>query len=212
LAVSLHSLSKAQKVRCIDGGKLLRAELLAEKRRNWKSFWTDDESWILWNTQRSGSWLAVHQELPVRVKQTIRASKSMLTVFFNPNSFAVVDLLPENESFTSAYFIDHILHPLVQLHVSAGGDNSSHKLRLHFDNSAFHSSHAVVDKMARLHCRRVPHPAYSHNLAICDFYLFGCIKERLAGVTVVDADDLRNEVMSILAEVSEDEKSRAFEH
>jgi hypothetical protein len=42
--------------------------------------------------------------------------------------------------------------------------------------------------------------------------LFGRIKERLLGVTVVDADGLRNEAMSILAVVSEDEKSRAFEH
>jgi hypothetical protein len=52
----------------------------------------------------------------------------------------------------------------------------------------------------------IPHPTYSHNLAICDFYLLGHIKERLAGGTVVDADSLRNEVMSILAEVSADEK------
>jgi hypothetical protein len=62
--------------------------------------------------QRSGSWLAVDQELPVKVKQTIGAPTSMLTAFFNPNSF-VVDLFPESESFTSAYFIDHVLNPFV---------------------------------------------------------------------------------------------------
>jgi hypothetical protein len=66
--------------------------------------------------------------------------------------------------------------------------------------------------MARLRCRRVAHPAYSPDLAIFDFCLLGCIKEQLAGVTMVDADGLRNNVMSIVAEVAEDEKSRAFEH
>jgi hypothetical protein len=70
----------------------------------------------------------------------------------------------------------------------------------------------VSDAMTRLRCRRVPHPAYSHDLAICDFYLFGRIKERLAGVFVGDAEDLRNEVMSILVEISDDEKSQAFNH
>jgi hypothetical protein len=59
---------------------------------------------------------------------------------------------------------------------------------------------------------KVPHPAYSRDLAICDFYLFGRIKERLAGVSVGGAEDLRNKVMSILAGISYDEKSRAFNH
>jgi hypothetical protein len=66
--------------------------------------------------------------------------------------------------------------------------------------------------MTRLRCRRVPHPAYSPDLAICDFYLLGRIEERLAGLFVGDAEDLRNEVMSIPAEISDDEESRAFNH
>jgi hypothetical protein len=34
-----------------------------------------------------------------------------LTVLFNPNGFAIVDLLPEGDSFTAQYFIDQILKP-----------------------------------------------------------------------------------------------------
>jgi hypothetical protein len=90
--MSPSSLSGAQKVGGIDGAKLLRAELLAVKRQKWKLFWACDEPWILWNTQRSGSWLAIDQELPVRVKQTIGAPKPRQTVVFNPKSLAVVDL------------------------------------------------------------------------------------------------------------------------
>jgi hypothetical protein len=66
--------------------------------------------------------------------------------------------------------------------------------------------------MARLRCRRVPHPPYSPDLAICDFYLFGHLKERLAGITVNGANDLEHEVTSILAGISRDEKVRAFDH
>jgi hypothetical protein len=174
--------------------------------------WTGDESWILWNTQKSGSWLAVDEELPVRVKQTIAAPKSMIAIFFNPHSFLIVEILPEKASFNAAYFIDCVVTPLSQLHACAAKDNARRKLRLHFDNCPCHTSQVVSDAMTRLRCRRVPHPAYCPDLAICDFYLFGCIKERLAGVFVGDAEDLRNEVMSILAEMSDDEKSRAFNH
>jgi hypothetical protein len=133
----------------------------------------------------------------------------MITIFFNPHSFPIAETLPEKASFNAAYFIDCVVTPLAQLHASAAGDNARRKLRLRFDNSPCHMSHAVSDAMRRLRCRRVPHPAYSPDLAICDFYLFGRIKDRLAGVFVGDAEDLRNEVMSILAD---DEKSRAFNH
>jgi hypothetical protein len=51
----------------------------------------------------------------------------------------------------------------------------------------------------------------SCGAAICDFPLFRHINERLDAVTFVGADDLRNEVRSILAGISEEEKSRAFD-
>jgi hypothetical protein len=74
------------------------------------------------------------------------------------------------------------------------------------------TARVVSDEMAHLRCRRSPYPPYSPDLAICDFYLFGRIKERLAGVMAIDGDDLRNEVISILAEISEEEKIHAFDH
>jgi hypothetical protein len=52
----------------------------------------------------------------------------------------------------------------------------------------------------------VPHPPYSLDLAICNFYLFDCIKGWLTGVTPIYADDLINEVVSILRGIFEDEK------
>jgi hypothetical protein len=43
------------------------------------------------------------------MKQAIGAPKSMTTLFFNPNSFSIIDILPENATFNAAYFIDRIL-------------------------------------------------------------------------------------------------------
>jgi hypothetical protein len=113
-------------------------------------FWTGDESWILWNTQQSGSWLAVDEELPVSVKQTIAASKSMITIFLDPHSFPIVEILPEKASFKAAYFIDYVVTPLGQLHARAARDNARRTLRFHFDNSPCHTSQVVSDAMTRL--------------------------------------------------------------
>jgi hypothetical protein len=170
---------------------------------------TGDQSWILWHNEKLGSWLEIDEELCVRVRRTIGARKSMLTVFFNPKTFAVIDCLPEGTPFNAAYFVAQVVNPLHQLHSTATGDDARRKLRVHFDNSPCHTARVVSDEMARLRCRRIPHPPYSPDLAICDFYLFGRIQERLAGVMAIDGDDLRNEVISILAEMSEEEKIRA---
>jgi hypothetical protein len=173
---------------------------------------TGDESWIRWHNDNFGSWLAIDDELPVRVRQTIGARKSMLTMFFSPKTFAVIDFLPEGTPFNGAYFVAQVVNPLHQLHSTATGNDARRKLCVHFDNSPCHTARVVSDEMACLGCRRIPHPPHAPDLAICDFYLFGRIKEQLAGVMAVDGDALRNEVISILAEISEEEKIRAFDH
>jgi histone-lysine N-methyltransferase SETMAR len=207
-----HLLSDDQKVARVNGAKVLQQELLDAKKRNCDLFWTGDKSWILWHNERLGSWLAVDQELPIRVRQTIGWRKFMLIIFFNPRAFAVINVLPPGTLFNAAYFVSEVIIPLHQLHSIMRGDNERRKLRVHFDNSPCHTARKVSEEMSHLRCRRVPHPPYSPNLAICDFYLFDRIKKRLAGVTGIDENDLRNEITAILGEISEEEKMRAFDH
>jgi hypothetical protein len=110
----------------------------------------------------------------------------MLPGFFNPRTFAVIDLLQEDMPFNTAYFPAHVIIPLHQLYSTTTYDTASGKLRVHFDNSPCHMASEVFDEMARLRCRRVPPPPYAPDLAICDFVLFGRIKEWLAGVISID--------------------------
>jgi hypothetical protein len=73
------------------------------------------------------------------------------------------------------------------------------KLRLHFDNLACHTTHLVTNKMARSHCLPVLDLSCSPDLAICDCWFIERIKERLIGITAVDGNDFRNEVLPILS-------------
>jgi hypothetical protein len=76
----------------------------------------------------------------------------MITIFFNPHSFPIAEILPEKASFNAAYFIDCVVTPLVQLHARAAKDNARRKLRLHFDNFPCHTSQVVSDAITRLRC------------------------------------------------------------
>jgi hypothetical protein len=135
----------------------------------------------------------------------------MITVFFQPYSFRVIDILPQNTTSTAAYFSEHVAQPFHQLYRSGTPDNRPRKLHLHFDNPRCRTAQFVIQQMEYLRCKRIPHPPYSPDLVICDFYLFARLKERLAGVEVNSPEELMEEVMTILRGISGPEKVRAFD-
>ena len=52
---------------------------------------------------------------------------------------------------------------------------------LHHHNAPSHSSRIVMDTVNKLGTELLPHPPYSPDLAICDFWLFPNLKNRLLG-------------------------------
>jgi hypothetical protein len=97
----------------------------------------------------------------------------MLTVFFNPKEFAIVNLSPQGMLFTAVYFVDNVIIPLAGRCTRQRGDISRRKPHLHFDNSKCHAARHVQEQMDNHRCVRVPHPMYSLDLATADFHIFG---------------------------------------
>jgi recombinational DNA repair protein RecR len=56
--------------------------------------------------------MTIDDEVLQRVCPTIRATKSILMVVFNPKEFAVVDLLLQDTPFTATYFVNNTILPL----------------------------------------------------------------------------------------------------
>jgi hypothetical protein len=134
----------------------------------------------------------------------IGAEKSMLTVF-NPNGFATMDLLPQGDRFTARYFIDPISKPLSQEHAMKLVDIAGISLRSYFANSRCHTTKIVSEEMICLKGKRVPHPPYSPDLAIANFYLFGVLKRKLQGIDARDDEELKSEILTILQGIPSNE-------
>jgi hypothetical protein len=64
--------------------------------------------------------VAIEEELSQRIRQTIRATKLVMMDFFNANELALVNLLPQNTSFTAVYFVDNMIIPLARPHAQQG--------------------------------------------------------------------------------------------
>jgi hypothetical protein len=102
--------------------------------------------------------MTVDEELPQRVPQTIGATSSMLTVFFNSKEFTRVDLLPQDTPFTAVHFVNNATVPLVNRYAQQLEDIAHHKVHLHFGNSKCHTARHVQEQMVSHRSVRVPHP------------------------------------------------------
>jgi hypothetical protein len=76
---------------------------------------------------------------------------------------------------------------------------------LDLDNAPAHDYRGLVEVIEKTLAHRVPHPAYSPDLAVSNFFLFGILKESFKGNTSSD----RNEFLSLITEFSNgiDEKT-----
>jgi hypothetical protein len=65
--------------------------------------------------------MTINQELSQRMRQTFEGTKSVLTVFFNPKEFAIMDLLPQRISLTAGCFVNNVILPLANRYVQQLG-------------------------------------------------------------------------------------------
>jgi hypothetical protein len=64
--------------------------------------------------------MTIDEELPEKVRQTIKTRKSMLTVFIDPTKFVIMNLLPHSTSFIAVYFINNMIIRLASGHTQQG--------------------------------------------------------------------------------------------
>ena len=114
--------------------------------------------------------------------------------------------------YNSSYFIDNILIPLSEKKAHIWNGSSKKKIWLHLDNSIVHNSKTVMPKYDHLGFKRPPHPAYSPDVTLSDFYLFGYLEEKLKGKLFTDMDDLQEALNEILCSISHQQRKAVFEH
>ncbi|GFS04292.1 transposase [Elysia marginata] len=87
--------------------------------------------------------------------------------------------------------------------------NTSRTLLLH-DNAGPYKARATTQSLRELGIQVLPHPAYSPDLASCDFWLFPILKDRLAGRKFDRIQDLAKAVNSELRTIPEEEYQGVF--
>jgi hypothetical protein len=100
----------------------------------------------------------------------------MVTIVWNPTGFYLIVRLQKGMKFNTDYYISEILTPLVQWQANQIG-STDRRLIAYANNARLHTAKKVTGFFDNNGLRMAPHPPYSLDLAPCDFFLFGSIKE-----------------------------------
>ena len=103
--------------------------------------------------------------------------------------------------------IEHILAPLAEKKIEIWSSGDKRKIRLHLDNYRVYNSKKTLAAIDRFGFKRLPHPAYSPDIAPSDFFLFGYTKTKLKGHYFESVNDLIEKIKKIFSEISYEKRS-----
>jgi histone-lysine N-methyltransferase SETMAR len=182
-----HILNNSQKrARIIKG----RAILKLLKRKN-SVIITGDETWIYRKNPTRYCWLYPHEEIEEIERKTISSEKLMMTSFISKNGVEFVDILSKNKNMDSNYFIYNILHPMIEKLKDKYRGND---IFIHFDNAPIHKTEKCTKFIENNNISIVDHPAYSPDIAPCDFFFFGYLKDKLRDRVITSENKLKVEL------------------
>jgi histone-lysine N-methyltransferase SETMAR len=118
-------------------------------------------------------------ELPSNVKRTISSKKTTVSAYFLRCGFVSVEFIPMGQKYNSQFFTETVLPSIEKKLAECRPKLRTTAAHLHVDNAKPHTSKMSIEKSEELDFILVPQPPYSPDLAPCDFFLFGYLKQQL---------------------------------
>ena len=97
---------------------------------------------------------------------------------------------PQNQKINSEYFVNEILIPLEQEFDSACALKKRKKFYINNDNARVRTLQYVKNHLDHFCFTLLQHPAYSPDLSLWDFDLFGTVKESFKGKSFDSEEEL----------------------
>ena len=137
---------------------------------------TCDESWIYCydpeSKRQSFQWKHAGSPRPKKDRQRKSTHKLLMIPFFDSTSMIYMHWVPTGQTVNKEYYVEvlrefrkrfpgkrPVLFKLAQWH-------------FHQDNAPVHNSVLVIEYLTKMGIKTLPHPSFSPDLALCDFWLF----------------------------------------
>ena len=141
---------------------------------------TGDETWIHHydpeTKEQSKQWKHQQSPPPKKFKVQASAGKIMCTIFYDCEGVVLIDYLPHKTTITGVYYADLLRRLRDCIRSKRRGMLTAGVLILH-DNAPAHTARVSQAAIHECGFEDLPHPAYSPDLAPCDFHLFPNLKK-----------------------------------
>ncbi len=166
-----------------------------------RSIVTGDETWVSTyepdSKQQSSVWIGKNQERPTKARSA-SVRKSMLTVFFDCRGIVHMEFLGPRETVTAERYILTLSKLKKSIRKKCPELWHGRQFLIHHDNASPHTAKDTLDKLALWGVSTLPHPAYSPDLAPCDFALFPKLKGQIRGKYFRNLKELQDECRKVL--------------
>ena len=152
---------------------------------------TCDETWIHFfepeSKQQSSVWKHPSSTSLTKALISKSAGKVMAIIFCDLQGIILNHFVSPKPTVTGNYYATVTKSGLLPAIKRKRSHLERSGILLHHDNAPSHTSRIVMDTVNKL----LPHPPYSPDLAICDFWLFPNLKNRLRGNNYESQEELR---------------------
>lgn len=199
-----HQLNNYQKEIRVKISKEIFKCLQKAKKHNYAFILTGDECWFEYTYNYKQKWVLLDDNTNDFTRPSDIQKKTMITCFFNGNGLQIIDVKPKGVKINSSYFIDHVISKLEKLDIVYKAKRQKQMMMLHYDNAPSHNSMLVENYLTRTPFKKVPHPPYSPDLAICDFGIFGTVKTNFQGKEFLTEQELIDELQNFFKRKSKE--------
>ena len=144
-----------------------------------------DETWVHYfepeKKAQSRQWVGPGSPRPKKFKMQPSAGKVMATVFWDAKGVIMLDFLPKRSTITGVYYANLLDQLRIANHEKRRGKLSKGVL-LQQNNARVPTCQVAMDAVERNGYELIPHPAYSPDLALSDFFLFPNLKKDIHGL------------------------------
>lgn len=169
---------------------------------------TGDETWIYAydpeTAQQSREYRAKDEPKPKIPRQS-------LTVFIDYRSVVHKEFLPTGQTVNKEYYLGVMKHLRESIRKKRPELWRNNSWFLHHDNAPSHTAIVIRQFLAKNQTNTVPQAPYSPDMAPCDFFLFSRLKKPLRGHRFDSIEEIKENSLKALKEISEHEYNRCFE-
>jgi hypothetical protein len=103
----------------------------------------------------------------------------MVSAYFSPCDFVSIEFLPIRQKYNSQFFTETVLPSIEKKHAKCRPKLRTTTAHLHVDNAKSHTCKMSIEMIEKLGFILVPQPPCSLDLAPCDFFLLGYLRQHL---------------------------------